>query len=82
VLFGSSTPNNNLTIIYRVSGQKTQVSLILSQAILAMKDEERKKNAAGKEVDDLEIPQDHSLDVSAVTRQALGVFSHHTRTII
>lgn len=67
--------------IYRVSGQKTQVALILSQAILAMKDEEKKKNAAGKEEEDLEIPQDHSLDVSAVTRQALGVFSHHLRKI-
>jgi hypothetical protein len=69
--------NNNIT--YRVSGQKTQVALCLSQAILAMKDEEKKKNASGKDDEDLEIPQDHSLDVSAVTRQALGVFSHHMR---
>jgi len=68
----------NIYFGFRVSGQKTQVSLNLSQAILAMKEDEKKKIGPGKD-EELEIPQDHALDVSAVTRQALGVFSHHTR---
>ncbi|XP_059474781.1 general transcription factor IIF subunit 2 [Neocloeon triangulifer] len=64
--------------ISKVPGQKTHVSLSLSQAVLAMKDDEKKKSKGDPE--DLEIPQNHMLDVSAVTRQALGVFSHHLPT--
>ncbi|CAG9863519.1 unnamed protein product [Phyllotreta striolata] len=46
-------------------GQKAQVSLTLSPAILNL-------NEPGQE----SIPKDHRLDVSTVTQQTLGVFSH------
>lgn len=48
-------------------GQRAQVSLTLSEAVLCL-----------KEPGEHEIPQCHKLDVSTVTRQALGVFSHLT----
>ncbi|RZC39687.1 general transcription factor IIF subunit 2 [Asbolus verrucosus] len=47
------------------SGQKAQVSLTLSSAILNLSE-------PGEE----SIPKDHRLDVSKVTQQTLGVFSH------
>ncbi|XP_029661388.1 general transcription factor IIF subunit 2 isoform X1 [Formica exsecta] len=49
-------------------GQKAEVSLKLSEAVLALKE-------PGEE----EIPKQHRLDVTTVTRQMLGVFSHVTR---
>ncbi|XP_028128657.1 general transcription factor IIF subunit 2 [Diabrotica virgifera virgifera] len=52
-------------------GQKAQVSLTLSSAILNL-------NEPGQE----SIPKDHRLDVSTVTQQTLGVFSHVTPTNI
>lgn len=61
-------------IIYlylRNPGQKAAVSLKLSQSVLALKD-------PGEE----DIPEQHRLDVSTVTRQTLGVFSHVTRKFI
>ncbi|XP_065335381.1 general transcription factor IIF subunit 2 isoform X2 [Cloeon dipterum] len=61
--------------IAKVQGQKSSnVSLTLSQAVLAMKDEDKPKGSP----DSAEIPRDHTLDVSTVTHQALGVFSHQT----
>lgn len=63
--------NFNLTCfknIYRNPGQKAQVSLTLSEAVLCL-------NEAGEE----NIPKDHRLDVSTVTQQTLGVFSHMIR---
>jgi len=51
--------------ISNTQGQKPQVSLTLSPAILNL-------NEAGEE----SIPKDHRLDFSAVTQQTLGVFSH------
>ncbi|XP_019870539.1 general transcription factor IIF subunit 2 [Aethina tumida] len=51
--------------ITKPQGQKAQVSLTLSNAILNLSE-------AGQEV----IPKDHRLDVSTVTQQTLGVFSH------
>ncbi|CAD1477577.1 unnamed protein product [Heterotrigona itama] len=48
-------------------GQKAEVSLKLSEAVLALKE-------AGEE----EIPKQHRLDVTTVTKQMLGVFSHVT----
>lgn len=48
-------------------GQKAEVSLKLSEAVLALKE-------SGEE----EIPKQHRLDVTTVTRQMLGVFSHVT----
>ncbi|XP_043520271.1 general transcription factor IIF subunit 2 isoform X1 [Frieseomelitta varia] len=48
-------------------GQKAEVSLRLSEAVLALKE-------AGEE----EIPKQHRLDVTTVTKQMLGVFSHVT----
>ncbi|KAK9877985.1 hypothetical protein WA026_020199 [Henosepilachna vigintioctopunctata] len=51
--------------IMKVPGQKPQVSLTLSSAILNIHEE-------GQE----SIPKDHRLDVSTVTQQTLGVFSH------
>ncbi|XP_033207530.1 general transcription factor IIF subunit 2 [Belonocnema kinseyi] len=53
--------------ILKNHGQKADVSLKLSEAVLALKD-------AGEE----EIPKQHKLDVSTVTRQTLGVFAHIT----
>ncbi|CAH1984926.1 unnamed protein product [Acanthoscelides obtectus] len=51
--------------ITKSPGQKAQVSLTLSSAILNL-------NEPGQE----SIPKDHRLDVSTVTQQTLGVFSH------
>ncbi|KDR23184.1 general transcription factor IIF subunit 2 [Zootermopsis nevadensis] len=48
-------------------GQKAQVSLTLSESVLCLKE-------PGEE----NIPRDHRLDVSTVTRQTLGIFSHIT----
>lgn len=55
-------------IFFRNPGQKAEVSLKLSEAVLALKE-------PGEE----EIPKQHRLDVTTVTRQMLGVFSHVTR---
>lgn len=54
--------------VCRNASQKAQVSLSLSESVLCLKE-------AGEE----NIPKDHRLDVSMVTRQTLGVFSHYTR---
>ncbi|XP_066260601.1 general transcription factor IIF subunit 2 [Euwallacea similis] len=51
--------------ITKQQGQKPQVSLTLSAPILSL-------NEPGEE----SIPKDHRLDVSTVTAQTLGVFSH------
>ncbi|CAH0557981.1 unnamed protein product [Brassicogethes aeneus] len=51
--------------IAKPQGQKAQVSLTLSAAILNLSE-------PGQE----NIPKDHRLDVSTVTQQTLGVFSH------
>ncbi|CAO1439022.1 unnamed protein product [Diamesa tonsa] len=48
--------------ISKIPGQKPQVSLTLSDDVLALGEEK--------------IPKNHRLDVSVVTRQTLGVFSH------
>ncbi|EAA04044.3 general transcription factor IIF subunit 2 [Anopheles arabiensis] len=48
-------------------GQKAQVSLTLSDAVINIDPAE-------------EIPRDHRLDVSVVTKQTLGVFSHAVTT--
>lgn len=53
---------------FRVPGQKTKVSLALSQTTLNMDDGTGEK-----------IPKDHRLDVSSITQQTLGVFSHMVR---
>ncbi|XP_019871423.1 general transcription factor IIF subunit 2-like [Aethina tumida] len=53
--------------IVKPQGQKAQVSLTLSDNIMKM-------NEAGEE----SIPRDHTLNVSTVTQQTLGVFSHST----
>ncbi|KAK5645951.1 hypothetical protein RI129_004415 [Pyrocoelia pectoralis] len=53
--------------ISRTPGQKAQVSLTLSPAVLTL-----------GEVGEENIPKDHRLDVSTVTQQTLGVFSHMT----
>ncbi|XP_050446843.1 general transcription factor IIF subunit 2 isoform X3 [Cataglyphis hispanica] len=50
-------------------GQKAEVSLKLSEAVLALKESREE-----------EIPKQHRLDVTTVTRQMLGVFSHVTQT--
>ena len=49
--------------ISKTPGQKAQVSLSLTQAVVNLDPEE-------------EIPTEHILDVSVVTKQTLGVFSH------
>lgn len=49
--------------ICKVPGQKAQVSLSLSDAVINLDPAEK-------------IPKDHRLDVSVVTKQTLGVFSH------
>lgn len=54
--------------VIRNPGQKAEVSLRLSEAVLALKE-------PGEE----EIPKQHRLDVTTVTKQMLGVFSHVTR---
>uniref|UniRef100_A0A6M2DRQ1 General transcription factor IIF subunit 2 n=1 Tax=Xenopsylla cheopis TaxID=163159 RepID=A0A6M2DRQ1_XENCH len=51
--------------IVKPEGQKSQVSLTLSEAVLCL-----------KEPGEISIPKEHRLDVSTVTRQTLGVFSH------
>ncbi|KAL0275522.1 UNVERIFIED_CONTAM: hypothetical protein PYX00_003346 [Menopon gallinae] len=51
--------------ISKQPGQKAQVELTLSDAVLNLKE-------PGEE----NIPRDHRLDVSPVTHQTLGVFSH------
>lgn len=55
--------------ITRIPGQKTQVSLTLTDAVMALEPLEK-------------IPKDHRLDVSQVTKQTLGVFSHSVCRII
>lgn len=52
--------------ISKAQGQKAQVSLTLSDAIINLDPEEK-------------IPKEHRLDVSVVTKQTLGVFSHMIR---
>ena len=54
--------------ISKTAGQKPQVSLSLSESVLCL-----------KEPGEQNIPKDHRLDVSIVTRQTLGVFSHYVR---
>lgn len=49
--------------ITKTPGQKAQVSLSLTQAVVNLDPEEK-------------IPTEHILDVSVVTKQTLGVFSH------
>lgn len=49
--------------ISKTPGQKAQVSLSLSDAVMNLEPLEK-------------IPKDHRLDVSVVTKQTLGVFSH------
>lgn len=49
--------------IIKSTGQKTQVSLSLADAVINTDPNEK-------------IPKDHRLDVSVVTKQTLGVFSH------
>ncbi|XP_063697212.1 general transcription factor IIF subunit 2 [Culicoides brevitarsis] len=49
--------------ISKQQGQKAQVTLSLSDAIMKLDSSEK-------------IPREHKLDVSVVTRQTLGVFSH------
>ncbi|XP_074111040.1 transcription factor TFIIFbeta [Cotesia typhae] len=51
--------------ITKVPGEKAEVTLGLSEAVLALKD-------PGEE----DIPKQHKLDVSQVKHQTLGVFSH------
>lgn len=52
--------------ISKQHGQKAQVSLTLSDAVINLDPHER-------------IPKEHRLDVSVVTKQTLGVFSHMIR---
>lgn len=52
--------------ISKQHGQKAQVSLTLSDAVINLDPQER-------------IPREHRLDVSVVTKQTLGVFSHMIR---
>lgn len=54
--------------ISRVPGQRAQVQLSLSEMLLCLKDQGEQN-----------IPKEHRLDVSNVTRQSLGVFSHVVR---
>lgn len=49
--------------ISKVTGQKAQVSLTLSDDVVNLEPEDK-------------IPTEHKLDVSVVTKQTLGVFSH------
>lgn len=51
-------------------GEKAEVTLGLSETVLALKD-------PGEE----DIPKQHKLDVSQVKHQMLGVFSHISRKI-
>lgn len=52
--------------ISKQPGQRAQVSLTLADAIINADSDER-------------IPKEHKLDVSVVTKQTLGVFSHGSR---
>lgn len=52
--------------ISKSHGQKAQVSLTLSDAVINLDPQEK-------------IPREHRLDVSVVTKQTLGVFSHMIR---
>ncbi|KAL1140888.1 hypothetical protein AAG570_000816 [Ranatra chinensis] len=52
--------------ILKAAGQKSHVSLTLSESALCL-----------KEPGEQNIPKDHRLDVSMVTKQTLGVFSHY-----
>lgn len=61
----SSSEVGKLTIS-KQQGQKAQVSLTLSDSILNTDADEK-------------IPKQHRLDVSQVTKQTLGVFSHLQR---
>ena len=54
--------------ISRTPGQKPQIKLILSEAVLCLKDEEDKED----------IPKEHILNVSTIKEQTLAVFSQHT----
>uniref|UniRef100_A0A1B6C790 General transcription factor IIF subunit 2 n=1 Tax=Clastoptera arizonana TaxID=38151 RepID=A0A1B6C790_9HEMI len=56
--------------IAKTPGQKAQISLSLSESIMCLKE-------PGEE----NIPKDHRLDASVVTRQTLGVFSHYTPSL-
>lgn len=51
--------------ITRSPGQRTAVALTLSEALLCLRESPNDP-----------IPKEHRLDVSTVTRQTLGVFSH------
>lgn len=53
--------------ISKTPGQKAQVSLSLTPAVVNLEPEEK-------------IPTEHILDVSVVTKQTLGVFSHAVST--
>lgn len=53
--------------IVKYPGKKSQVSLSLSDATMAINPEEN-------------IPKDHKFDVLAVNRQTLGIFSQHVDT--
>ncbi len=55
--------------ISKQHGQKAQVSLTLSDAVINLDPHER-------------IPKEHRLDVSVVTKQTLGVFSHMIRRLL
>ena len=52
--------------IVKYPGQKSQVSLSLSEATLKIDTDE-------------DIPKDHRFDVLAVNKQTLGVFSQHSK---
>lgn len=52
--------------ISKAAGQKAQVALTLTNEVVSMDPTET-------------IPRDHKLDVTVVTRQTLGVFSHSVR---
>lgn len=62
----SSSEVGKLTIT-KHQGQKAQVSLMLSDAVMTDADER--------------IPKEHRLDVSVVNHQTLGVFSHVSRKL-
>lgn len=55
--------------IVKYPGQKSQVSLTLSEAALKIDTEE-------------DIPKEHRFDVLAVNKQTLGVFTQHSKLII
>ena len=56
--------------LYRAQGQKPQVKLVLSEAIMCIQEK-------GEEV----IPKEHTLNVSTIIAQTLGVFSQFTCNI-